>query len=267
LSRAGYKLSDKHYEIAKECGQDLDELLAKVDFIEEQMTPIEFEDFMHEYARKHGHIDYDDDDGRPRYRCYIPNDEEEINLFLINNIGLVKDSDYNGNKKEAINKLSERLLWAKNRFKFTFIVAQDFNNDMLRTTKFKRNGAEPSDIIPHSKDLKDTSQTYIDADIVLGMVKPVDYGIRNYMGYYVMSDGDDLDVIGSYLTILYLMKDSYGIPNVEIPLNNFPRVSKFREMPSSTDFGMGTYLYEDFVNSKVDHPLPKEGNINSNKFV
>jgi len=76
------------------------------------------------------------------------------------------------------------------------------------------------------------------ADLVFGLVKPIQYNLKTFMGY-------SMEDIGQYFIALYLMKNRYGPADRMIPLFMNPISGMFYDMPlDPMSSGINFYITE-----------------------
>jgi hypothetical protein len=81
------------------------------------------------------------------------------------------------------------------------------------------------------------------ADLVLGLIKPVQYSLKTFYGY-------NLDLIGQYFIVSFIMKNRYGPADRWIPLFMNPLAGIFYDVPelqamTPTGAPAITYLIEE----------------------
>ncbi len=109
---------------------------------------------------------------------YIPNNENEITIVVIDHIGLLKLTKDQPTKKQAIDKMSDELRYARDFFGYTPVVVSQFNRDISNIVRLK-NG----DVEPQLEDFADSSSTQNDADVVLALFDPMRYKVADPSGY------------------------------------------------------------------------------------
>jgi hypothetical protein len=161
-------------------------------------------------------------------KIYIPNDSSEITIVIIDHIGLLKLTKDLPTKKQAIDKMSDELRYARDFYGYTPVVVSQFNRDISNPIRMK-NG----DVEPQLEDFADSSQTQNDADVVLALFDPMRYKVADPSGY----DLDKLkDEYGAkYFRSLRLIKNSYGEDDVRIGLGFMGQIGMFKELPKKKD--------------------------------
>ena len=155
---------------------------------------------------------------------YFPNNENEVTIVVIDHIGLLKTTKDQTTKKQAIDKMSDELRYARDFYGYTPVVVSQFNRDISNPIRIK-NG----DVEPQLEDFAESSQTQNDADVVLALFDPMRYKVADASGY----DLDKLkDQLGAkYFRSLRLIKNSYGEDDVRVGLGFMGQIGMFKELP------------------------------------
>ena len=188
-----------------------------------------------EHAMRNGRIEEIDEFNK----IYVPNHENEITLIVVDHIGLTKTTKDQTTKKQAIDKLSDEMRYARDFFGYSPVLVSQFNRDISNPIRIK-NG----DVEPQLEDFAESSSTQNDADVVLALFDPMRYKVSDPSGY----DLDRLkDEYGAkYFRSLRLIKNSYGEDDVRIGLGFLGQIGMFKELPRLKD--MSDYDYESIVN-------------------
>ena len=167
-------------------------------------------------------------------KIYIPDDPNTIVIVVIDHIGLLKTTKDHPTKKEAIDKMSDELRYARDFYGFTPVVVSQFNRSISNPMRIK-NG----DVEPQLEDFSDSSSTQNDADVVLALFDPMRYKVEDPSGYNL----DKLkDAFGAkYFRSLRLIKNSYGEDDLRIGLGFLGQVGLFKELPRKKDMTDADY--------------------------
>ena len=168
-------------------------------------------------------------------KVYVPNDENEITIVVIDHIGLLKLTKDQPTKKQAIDKMSDELRYARDFFGYTPVVVSQFNRDISNPMRIK-NG----DVEPQLEDFAESSSTQNDADVVLALFDPMRYKVADPSGYDLNKLKDQYGA--KYFRSLRLIKNSYGEDDVRIGLGFMGQIGMFRELPRVKDMTEGDYL-------------------------
>jgi hypothetical protein len=179
------------------------------------------------HALKNGKIIQKDPDDEYS-KVYVPNDPNEITIVIIDHIGLLKTTKDQPSKKEAIDKMSNELQYARDFFGYTPVVVSQFNRSISNPMRLKA-----GDVEPQLEDFSDSSSTQNDADVVLALFDPVRYKVEDTSGYDLNKLKDEYG--GKYFRSLRLLKNSYGADDVRIGLAFLGELGIFSEMPRKRD--------------------------------
>lgn len=170
---------------------------------------------------------------------YIPNDDNEITIVIIDHIGLLKTTKDQPTKKQAIDKMSDELRYARDFYGYSPVVVSQFNRDISNFMRLK-NG----DVEPQLEDFKDSSQTQDDADVVLALFDPMRYKVADFSGYNLEKLKDPMGA--KYFRSLRLIKNSYGEDDMRVGLGFLGQIGMFKELPRKSD--MTDTIYESIIN-------------------
>jgi hypothetical protein len=172
-------------------------------------------------------------------KVYIPHNDNEITLVVVDHIGLTKTTKDQTTKKQAIDKLSDEMRYARDFFDYSPVLVSQFNRDISNPIRIK-NG----DVEPQLEDFAESSSTQNDADVVLALFDPMRYKVADPSGYDVDRMKDEFGA--KYFRSLRLIKNSYGEDDVRIGLGFLGQIGMFKELPRLKD--MSDYEYQSVVN-------------------
>jgi hypothetical protein len=187
-------------------------------------NPVGIAKELKEHALQHGKIEQVDQYNK----IYIPNDENEVTLVVIDHIGLLKTTTAQPTKKQAIDKMSDELRYARDFYGYSPVVVSQFNRDISSPMRLK-NG----DVEPQLEDFADSSSTQNDADVVLALFDPMRYKVEDPSGYDLNKLRDEYGA--KYFRSLRLIKNSYGEDDVRIGLGFLGQIGMFKELPKQRD--------------------------------
>jgi len=183
------------------------------------------------HAVKNGRIEQIDEYNK----CYIPNNEDEITIVILDHIGLLKTTKDQTTKKEAIDKMSDELRYARDFYGYTPVVVSQFNRSISNLQRLK-NG----DVEPQLEDFAESSSTQNDADVVLALFDPMRYKVNDPSGYE-LEKLIDRSTGAKYFRSLRLIKNSYGEDDVRIGLGFMGQIGMFKELPKKKDITDADY--------------------------
>jgi hypothetical protein len=165
---------------------------------------------------------------------YIPNDDNEVTLVIVDHIGLLKTTKDQPTKKQAIDKMSDELRYARDFYGYSPVVVSQFNRDISNIMRLK-NG----DVEPRLEDFKESSSTQDDADVVLALFDPMRYKVADPSGYDLNKLTDEFGA--KYFRSVRLIKNSYGEDDVRIGLGFLGQIGMFRELPRRSEITEADY--------------------------
>jgi len=187
------------------------------------------------HALKNGHIEQIDEYNKR----YIPDDENTVTIVVLDHIGLLKTTRDQTTKKEAIDKMSDELRYARDFYGYTPVVVSQFNRSISNIMRIK-NG----DVEPQLEDFAESSQTQNDADVVLALFDPLRYKVLDTSGYDLNKLKDQYGA--KYYRSLRLIKNSYGEDDVRIGLGFMGQVGMFKELPRQKE--ITDDIYDSVIN-------------------
>jgi len=170
---------------------------------------------------------------------YVPNDDNTVTIVIIDHIGLLKTTKDQTTKKEAIDKMSDELRYARDFYGYTPVVVSQFNRSISNIQRIK-NG----DVEPQLEDFAESSSTQNDADVVLALFDPMRYKVADPSFYELDKLKDRYGA--KYFRSLRLIKNSYGEDDVRIGLGFLGSIGMFKELPKQPD--MTDAIYESITN-------------------
>ena len=235
LGWAKEKMTDEEYQMFLTYESYIDKMKDVITIIDGPDNPIGIATQLREHAEANGRIEEID-----KYnRKYIPNDPNEITIIIIDHIGLLKLTKELSTKKQAIDKMSDELRYARDFYGYTPVVVSQFNRDISNPIRIK-NG----DVEPQLEDFAESSSTQNDADVVLALFDPMRYKVEDPSGYQLDKLKDEFGA--KYFRSLRLIKNSYGEDDVRIGLGFLGQIGMFKELPRMKN--MSEYDYQSVVN-------------------
>jgi hypothetical protein len=221
------KMNEDEYNLFLSYQSYMEQMKDVITVIEGPENPVGIAKELRAYALKNGKIVQKDPDDEYS-KVYVPNDPNEITIVIIDHIGLLKTTKDQPTKKEAIDKMSNELQYARDFFGYTPVVVSQFNRSISNPMRLKA-----GDVEPQLEDFSDSSSTQNDADVVLALFDPVRYKVEDTSGYDLNKLKDEYG--GKYFRSLRLLKNSYGADDVRIGLAFLGELGIFSEMPRKRD--------------------------------
>ncbi len=211
---------------------NMDEVITIIDGPE---NPIGIAKQLSAHALKNGRVEELD-----KYnKVYIPDNENEITIVVLDHIGLLKLTKDLTTKKQVIDKMSEELRYARDFYGYTPVAVSQFNRDISNPMRIKAGDVEPA-----LDDFKDSSGPSEDADVVIALFDPMRYKVPDLSGYDLDKLVDDNG--NKYFRSLRVIKNSYGSDDIRIGLGFIGELGMFKELPRRKD--MSDSDYENVVN-------------------
>ena len=227
------KMNEDEYNLFLSYQSYMEQMKDVITVIEGPENPVGIAKELRAYALKNGKIVQKDPDDEYS-KVYVPNDPNEITIVIIDHIGLLKTTKDQPTKKEAIDKMSNELQYARDFFGYTPVVVSQFNRSISNPMRLKA-----GDVEPQLEDFSDSSSTQNDADVVLALFDPVRYKVEDTSGYDLNKLKDEYG--GKYFRSLRLLKNSYGEDDVRIGLAFLGQLGIFRELPRKRDITDADY--------------------------
>jgi len=227
------KMNKDEYNLFLSYQSYMDKMKDVITVIEGPENPVGIAKELKAYALKNGKIIQKDPDDEYS-KVYVPNDPNEITIVIIDHIGLLKTTKDQPTKKDAIDKMSNELQYARDFFGFTPVVVSQFNRSISNPMRLKA-----GDVEPQLEDFSDSSSTQNDADVVLALFDPLRYKVEDTSGYDLNKLKDEFG--GKYFRSLRLLKNSYGEDDIRIGLAFLGMLGIFKELPRKRDITDADY--------------------------
>lgn len=221
--------------------QYVSEFQSCVTILDMTLNSVGFSKYINNLAREKGTIQnktVTTKDGKSfeMFDNYIEKDKEQTTIIVLDHISLVKTVTLNGHsqtRKTMIDDMAEIMIKARNRFKFTFAVAQQLNRGFNSTDRIKLD-----DVLPKDSDFRDGSGMFDAANVVLGLLSPARERQTSILGYKVATNSSGPG-FGNRLLILNIIKNRHGAAFGVFPLLFLGETGEMHELPKKAeDFNM-----------------------------
>tara|TARA_R110000868_G_scaffold14426_4_gene67203 strand:+ start:21202 stop:22266 length:1065 start_codon:yes stop_codon:yes gene_type:complete len=221
--------SDEHdlYLLQRDYVGELESIITIFDGPE---NPIGIAKDLKAYAEENGVIERLDEHNR----IYIPNNNNEITIVILDHIGLLKTTKELNTKKQVIEKMSDELRYARDFYGYSPVVISQLNRDISNPIRIK-NG----DVEPQLEDFKESSQTQEDADIVMALFDPIRYKVQDPSGYELSKLKDGFGA--KYFRSLRILKNSFGEDDIRVGLGFMGQIGTFKELYKQKDMTDADY--------------------------
>lgn len=237
------KLTHDEHDLFLTTKDYIDQLEDVITIIDGPENPIGIAKQLKDHAMANGRVE----DLDQYNKVYIPNDENEITLVVLDTMNLLKLTKELTSKKQAIDKMSDELRYARDFYGYSPVAVSQFNREIANIIRIKA-----GDVEPQLEDFKESGQTQDDADVVLALFDPARYNVADKSGYDLNKLKDDYGA--KYFRSLRLIKNSFGEDDVRIGLAFMGQTGIFKELPKRshiTDEDYGSVLnHTFFINTK-----------------
>ena len=223
----GVLLQGEHFKMVMRAYGVVEELMRDMTFIDHMLHPTGMlNKLVEEHYEKIGTVIRDvPKEGKKKgmIRSFIPKDPTALTVVITDHLALINVEGGATTTKQIMDRWSMYSVQLRNIFHTTLIQIQQFSTSMM--SAYREQKKSEAAIAPQRLDFGDSSYTYRDSDLVFGMIKPIQYNMKSFMGYE-MSD------IGQYFIALFLMKNRYGPADKWFPLFMNPLAGMFYDVPA-----------------------------------
>ena len=200
------------------------EMMQDMKFIEDTLHPTKiFEDLIEAHYEKVGNVlrtELTEEQKKKHKKGYVKgfeaHDPDLITMLVIDHLALT-GTEMGLDTKHIMDKMSKYAVVLRNIFRTTCVFIQQFSPDLMSLMRAPGKKSENS-ITPQRLDFGDSKATYRDADVIIGLVKPVNYDFKEYKGYILMSeDAFDSAALGSNFLVCFLIGNRYGNSDRMLP--------------------------------------------------
>ena len=169
-------------------------------------------------------------------RYYVAKRPKEITIVIGDHVGKYVGQPGLSSKKQIIDKASEYSADARDIYGYSPVLVSQFNRAIGDVQRMK---FSDGDLSPQIEDFKDTGNIVEDADLVLALFNPFRYksydDLGMYKGYNIRDRMVNPNGYNRY-RLLSILKNSYGIDDVDFGLKFLGEVNDFTTLPrTSTD--------------------------------
>jgi replicative DNA helicase len=224
---AGMRLEDRHMKMVMRAYAIVEEVLKDVTIIDYLLHPTGMLNrVIEEHFEKIGTVIRDTPkEGKKKgmIKAYRPKDPTAMTVVITDHLALINGEAGAMNTKAAMDRWSLYSVQLRNIFRCTLVQIQQFSTSMM--SAYREQKRTEVAIAPQRLDFGDSTYTYRDADLVFGLVKPIQYNLPVFHGY-------NLEQLGPYFVAMYLMKNRYGPADRMLPLFMNPISGMFYDIPS-----------------------------------
>lgn len=164
-------------------------------------------------------------------KVYIPKRENEITIVVSDHLGKFTGEPGLTTKKTIVDKASEYNSDFRDIFGYSPVAISQFNRAIGDIQRIKH---ADGDLAPILEDFKDSGGSQEDADLILALFNPYRYKSYDdsgmYKGYNIRDNMVNAYGFNRY-RLISILKNSYGIDDVDFGLKFLGEVSNFTTLP------------------------------------
>lgn len=214
------KLAEREFSLIKEYKPYIDDLLKYVDIIEGPQNPTGVYKYLKDYAENP--VNGIKDRVSEFHSVYRPTNPSEIVIPIIDHIGLSKP-EKGQSKKEAIDKMSEYMQYARDFWGYSPVVVSQINRDMSNPIYQKMGSFEPT-----LDSAKESGKPSEDSDTVISIWDPRRYNTTDES--YDVNKFVDTSNGANYFRKIKILKNSYGEDGIGCGFAFHGATGEFKEL-------------------------------------
>jgi len=209
----------------------------RVTFIDNIRNPYGIFRHMETYAAENGHwkfkeIDWEEDDGSVTKRkvkdYYVPNDEEELVIVVVDHISLL-NPEKQQTLHQAMSKFSsDYCLYMRDKLKYCIVLVQQQAAEQEKQQFTIKGDSVVDKLRPSADGLGDNKLVGRDLNLLIGLFSPFRYKILDYAGY-------DLNILQDNYRELSIIFNRDGKSNAAVDLYFDGASNFFTELPKPTE--------------------------------
>ena len=228
LSRKrNYTLSEKNYNIVKECMPWLKKVEEKVHVYDKSLNADSLYSILMKRIESDGHFEQINE----HQKIYHMNNEKLVHTVIIDHLSLVRRSN-NRTLKEEMDLISAYLVTLRNKCKISPVVIMQTNRSSTSMDR-RKEGLNNMRI----DDTKDSGAPAQDAEVIISLFNPFREKLASYKGYNIK------ELEGNF-RVLSVLKNRYGEADVEVGCAFYGKIGLFKELPKPDEI----YDYEKYKN-------------------
>jgi hypothetical protein len=230
-------LTDDQYAKVKIVAAEVERMFSHIQFVETAVTPFRMFDMIVHRAGAYGDLHkIEGGNGPNSYVGYTERTPGMMRVTIVDHLALLEDTGKG--LKATMDLASTFFVRARNVFGETIVAVQQFNTELQTASRERKHTLAYN---PTRQDLGDSRYTYRDADVVLGLTRPLDYQLNEVDEYKKLREW------GRYFVQLHIMKNRYGsgagkyVPLFQNYVSGVPE-----ELPTGT--GWNALLEDQYIN-------------------
>lgn len=226
----GKRLTDEHFKMVLRAYGVVEEMMKDIEIIDHLLHPTGMLNTLIEnHYEKIGTVIRDTPkEGKKKgmIRGYKGKDPTAVTLAVVDHMALINIENGATVTKQIMDRWSLYSVQLRNIFGTILINIQQFSTSMM--SAYREQKKTEAAIAPQRLDFGDSTYTYRDADVVFGLVKPIQFSLPMFQNFNLREE------LGTYFLALYLMKNRYGPADRVLPLFINPLAGMFWDLPESS---------------------------------
>jgi len=148
------------------------------------------------------------------------------------------------NNKAAMDEMSSYMVKLRNHLEISELAVQQFNQEIVKSRResLTRHGKGKAHdyIFPRQMDFGDSTYTYRDADVVVGLVRPIDFELEEFDS--IPCGTPHQNGLGTCLLIAVIMKNRDGPVGAYYPLFLNGAAGVLYDIPQQLDADLTQYI-------------------------
>lgn len=163
------------------------------------------------------------------FESYLENDERQINIIIIDHLGLVKHIQGQTERTMMI-EMADIMIKFRNRYRFTFVVTQQLNRNSNSADRHKL-----EDLLIKDLDFRGSSAMFDAADAVIGIFSPNREKQNTFLGYRIAKTNTSPGFMNRMI-VYNGVKNRHGETNWTLPLLFVGEIGRYEQLSEAKDF-------------------------------
>lgn len=215
------KLTADEHDLVLMYEDYINDLMEYVNVIEGATNPTGCYRYMKEYAESHGKVEHIDG----KKKVYIPDNENEIVIPIIDHIGLVRLEKGCENKKAAIDKLTEYSQEWRDWYGYSPVFVAQINRELGSVQYQKMTQFEPT-----IDQIKESGTPAEAADVIISLFDPLRYNTGDVGGYEARKFINPETGSKPFRSVK-ILKNTYGADGIRVGTVMQGPSGLFKELP------------------------------------
>jgi len=225
------KLTHDEHDLIVSYKDYINELCEFVTILEGADNPTGPYKYMKQYAETHGK----EEPINEHRKVYLPDNEYEIVVPIIDHIGLTKLERGYTSKKESIDKLTEYAQGWRDHYGYSPVFVAQLTRELGSVQWQKMQEFEPS-----IDQVKESGSPGEAADTIISLFDPLRYNTKD-MGGYEAEKFVNLETGAKHFRSIKIQKNTYGTDGVRCGMAFHGPTGMFLELPHKNDVNEETY--------------------------